>query len=444
MNARLEPLEARRLLAAVGPVQDVGAALDRLDASPAVESAWRRAADLSAYDAAELASDGWVAVLPAGVTVDGLGVRLGAAATASPAPVLAGVARVDFAGDFAGDRAALLAAAGVPAGGMYPLVQSEATTRYVPSDTFFLQQWHLRNTGQGGGTAGADANVTAAWDRLTAAGGRVDGTGVTIGIVDDGLWGQHPDLAPNYDAASSYDFVGGDPNPSAGDHGTSVAGVAAARGDNSLGVTGVAFDARLAGLRLLGSGQNDATEAAALTYAPGSVDVYNNSWGPFDDGERFEAPGPLATAAIEQAATLGRGGLGAVHVWAGGNGGPDDDANRDGYASSRYTIGVAAHSNFGTQSGYSEDGASLLVSAPSNGGSLGITTTSPYNNFGYTNSFGGTSSAAPLVSGVIALMLEANPALTYRDVQAILVDTARPRRAGRRSGVGPRTPPGGR
>ena len=433
----LEPLEGRRLLsgadgdltlgalgkdgersltvaqAVAATPADVRATAERLggDAGPvstAVAAAWTRAADLSNYPAG-LAATRWVAVLPHGVA------PAGARVTATDLIPAASI--LDFARP---TPAAALVAAGVAEGDFYPVVPLDRATRYAPNDSLYGQQWHLNNTGQGGGAAGADANLQAAWD-LDAGDGRVDGSGVTIGVVDDGVYGTHPDLSPNFDAASSYDFVGRDPNPAGGGHGTNVAGVAAARGDNAVGVTGAAFDARLAGLRLLGA-NSDSNEAAALSYADQTIDVYNNSWGPFDDGRRFEAPGPLTAAAIERTATDGRDGLGGVIVWAGGNGGSGDDSNRDGYANSRHTIAVGAVSNYGTQSSYSEDGANLLVVAPSSGGSLGVTTTS--STSGYTSNFGGTSSASPLAAGVVALVLEANPSLTYRDVEHILVQTS--------------------
>ncbi|MBD3559009.1 proprotein convertase P-domain-containing protein, partial [Planktothrix sp. FACHB-1355] len=110
------------------------------------------------------------------------------------------------------------------------------------------------------------------------------------------------------------------------------------------------------------------------------------------------------------------------------------NANYDGYANSRYVIAVSAIDDNGKQSWYSEPGAPILVSAYSSGDDVGITTTDLLGNDGYngypeynndyTNGFGGTSSATPLVSGLIALMLEANPNLTWRDVQHILVETA--------------------
>ncbi|MEO1530321.1 MAG: S8 family peptidase, partial [Planctomycetota bacterium] len=312
-----------------------------------------------------------------------------------------------------------------------PLVSRQQSKRFIPNDPLFENQWHLQNTGQSGGLVGADANVVPAWDNFT-------GEGVLIGIVDDGLEHAHPDLDDRYSAEDSFDFNDDDPDPAptaADPHGTSVAGVAAAVFENSLGVAGSAPDAGLSGLRLIAGPTSDLDEATALTFSMQNIDIYNNSWGPFDSGTSLGAPGPLTLQALEEGVTNGRGGLGSIHTWAGGNGRlSDDNVNYDAYANSRYTIAVAANSHNGTQSSYSEPGAPLLVTAPSNGDGVGIVTTDLLGNPGYNNgsgfsndytdSFGGTSSATPLVSGVIALMLEANPNLTWRDVQHILVQTA--------------------
>src|SRR5690606_22059843 len=168
----------------------------------------------------------------------------------------------------------------------------------------------------------------------------------------------------------------------------------------------------------------DANEASALSYQRQVIDIYNNSWGPSDSGTVLGGPGPLTSEALADSIANGRGGLGSIYVWAGGNGAEyGDNVNADGYANSRYTIAVAASTNYGTRASYSEYGSPLLVNAPSHGGSAAITTTA-YGSTGCNTSFGGTSSAAPLVAGVVALMLEANPSLTWRDVQHILVQTA--------------------
>jgi kexin len=121
--------------------------------------------------------------------------------------------------------------------------------------------------------------------------------------------------------------------------------------------------------------------------------------------------------------TNGRNGKGVIYVWAAGNGrGVNQNISYDGYASSRYTIAVGASGGDGRFSTYSEPGASMLVTAPSSFSGGGITTTTGSST--YTNGFGGTSASAPMVSGVVALLLEANPNLGWRDVQRILLTTA--------------------
>jgi subtilisin-like proprotein convertase family protein len=295
----------------------------------------------------------------------------------------------------------------------------------VPSDPLVGNQWHLNNTGQSG-TAGSDANVFAAWDA------GFTGTGVQIAIVDDGLQIAHPDIAPNYFAAGSYDFNSNEADPTGASydaHGTSAGGVAAAADDGTECGVGAAYNAQLAGIRLIAGGVTDATEATALSYAYQQNDVYNNSWGPYDDGSVLEGPGTALQAAFADAVTNGRGGLGSIYVWAGGNGhDAGDHANADGYANSRFVIAVAASTNQGVQSYYSEVGANIMVNAPSSG-TGGITTTDLTGGNGYsgtncTSSFGGTSSASPLVAGVVGLMLEANPTLTWRDVMHVLINSA--------------------
>lgn len=323
----------------------------------------------------------------------------------------------------------------------YPLIAVQHQARIGPpsalEDPLFNNQWHLRNIGQSGGTAGNDANVIPVWaDDIL-------GTGVVIGIVDDGLQYTHPDLNDNYRASLSHDFNDNDidpfPNLGSDFHGTAVAGVAAAEFYNFEGGSGAAPDAFLAGLRLIAGPTTDATDATALTWLSQSIDIYNNSWGPADDGSLHAVAGPLTYLALQDGVTNGRGGLGNIYVWAAGNGGYNDNVNYDAYANNRWTIAVTAIDHNGFQSSYSENGAPILVSAHSSGSGVGITTTDlldangynvipggadPEPNLDYTSIFGGTSSAAPLVSGVIALMLEANPNLSYRDFQHILVETA--------------------
>ncbi|HIG38867.1 MAG TPA: furin, partial [Candidatus Poseidoniales archaeon] len=107
----------------------------------------------------------------------------------------------------------------------------------------------------------------------------------------------------------SYDWCDDDSDPSPSSwngHGTAVAGVAAAVGNNGLDVTGVAFNATIAGSTLIACWAGDATEANALSYESDDIDIYTNSWGPADDGQTLEAPGPLTLAAFESDAYNGR------------------------------------------------------------------------------------------------------------------------------------------
>lgn len=309
----------------------------------------------------------------------------------------------------------------------YPLVDRMMEPRWTPNDAKFNDQWHLVNTGQTGGSSGEDVNITGIWNSYK-------GSGVVIGIVDDGLDWNHPDISTYYDSTLDYDFCNddGDPTPTSNNaHGTAAGGVAAATGNNGIGVTGAAPEASLVGLQLISCSTTDVREGNTLGHERQDIDIYSNSWGPSDNGETLSGPGPLMMAAMENDALLGRSGLGNLITWAAGNGLDDDDnSNYDGYANLRYTIAVTAVDHKGQQSYYAEPGANILVASPSNGDGESITTTDiegsgGYTNNDYTDSFGGTSSATPLVSGVLALMLEANANLTWRDVQHILVHSSR-------------------
>jgi len=312
--------------------------------------------------------------------------------------------------------------------GAEPLLARQQALRLIPNDTLFTDQWHLRNTGQGGGTPGIDLNLASVWDSYR-------GSGVTVGVVDVGIQYTHPDLAANVNTNLQWDWIGNDADPSPADaseiHGTATSGLVAGRGNNSLGVAGVAYEATLVPMRLLGDTTTDDMEAGAIHHRNDVIWVKSYSWGPADDGRTVEAPGPLALAALEDSVLTGRGGLGVIHVWAGGNGRAyGDNENYDGYVNSIYTISAAACDNRGQQSDYSEPGACIVVTAPSRGnGQAGITTTdlvgaNGYSPLDYTSSFGGTSAAAPQVAGVVVLMLEANPNLGWRDVQEVLMRSA--------------------
>lgn len=295
------------------------------------------------------------------------------------------------------------------------------------SDPLYGAQYHLHRYTPTLSTL----NVSGAWDL------GYTGAGVVIAIVDDGLQHIHPDIQANYHAESSYnfDYDRSDPSPSNSQsdyHGTSSAGVAAARDDGSLCGVGVAYRAGLSGVVILQKDQLlDSKEARALQYALSVNHIYSNSWGPTDGGRAFAGPGALTNQAIDLGIRTGRNGLGAIYVWAGGNGGQADNCNYDGYASKRQVVTVGAVDSSGIKSSFSEECAALLVVAPSASNDRSfIRTTDLLGRSGRNQngdchiSFSGTSAACPAIAGVVALMLEANPALTWLDVQRILIESA--------------------
>jgi len=331
-----------------------------------------------------------------------------------------------------------------------PNIHQKKHSRFTPQDPFFTSQWNLSNQGQLGGISGIDLNLSKAWDFAR-------GKGISVAVVDDGLQTTHPDLSPNCfpmtsnrTASMHFDFNGDDTNPAptmSDQHGTAVAGVLAAA-SNGIGGIGVAPDARLAGIRLTAEETTSATDAAAFGWKNSVFQIYNNSWGPNDDGATIDGPDSIAKDSIKRAILFGRGGLGNIFIWAGGNGRESgDESNYDGYANSIYTIAVGAISDRAVLSSESESGANIVVVAPSS--SLqrqGLITTdlvgkSGYNSNGandgavipakncadlnYTNDFGMTSGATPQVSGVVALMLQRNLKLGWRDVQEILIRSSR-------------------
>lgn len=301
-------------------------------------------------------------------------------------------------------------------------------------DPFFTDQWHILNTGQEGGTAGEDLNVSPVWSMA------LRGEGIRIAVVDDGLEINHEDLATNIATGLSHNYLDGSTDPAIGRHGTAIAGVIAARDFNDLGLRGVAPRANLVGYNLV-KALTVSNEADAMTRDMVDVHVSNNSWGAPDDADLHDSSLPWRNA-ITTGLSQGRNGLGILYVWAAGNGDQiGDNSNYDGYANNRGVVAVCAVDDDGNHAVYSEAGANLWVCAPSrsnvnighgisttdNAGSAGfnISGTPNYTNLSYSKLFTGTSAATPSVSGVIALMIQANPALGWRDVRLILAQTAR-------------------
>ena len=369
----------------------------------------------------------------------------------------------------------------------------------LKTDPLYKYQWHLNNTGQtnfatNAGTVGQDLNV----DGVIVDGYK--GSGIVVAVPDSGLELTHEDLADNI-ISGSYDFVNSDNDPEPaknnGDHGTSVAGIIAAKGWNNKGGRGVAPDASLIGYNVIGTGASYNFGQIWGTSPPVSVnvDIYNNSFGVGYGTDRttYDVETYLQGTTLdvlENGVTNLRGGKGALYVYSAGNAFKTNATSdcgtnltcTEGIIDNRknqiYTIPVAALNADGTKTSYSTTGANIWISGfggeygwnnaifnsqgygnqsststspgimttdqstcskgyvSSNGGTGGVDGLEPneFNQFdggysensscNYTSNFNGTSAAAPTVSGVIALMLEANPDLTWRDVKHILATTA--------------------
>ena len=304
---------------------------------------------------------------------------------------------------------------------------------FQPNDPFFGPnslggQWHLKNE-----NSTIDANLQGAWDA------EITGTGIVVGIVDDGLQINHPDLGPNVRTDLSFDFGQNDSDPSpvssSDNHGTSVAGVAAARGGNEIGVSGAAPFGLLAGLRIDFGSSTDADFADATLFQSVAIPIKNHSYG-------FSTP--FVVDEIQAAAVSAT--PETIHCFSAGNGRgtSGQDSGKEQIHNLPNVVNVAAIASNGIYSDYSSFGANVIVTAPSDG-VLGITTTDRTGSAGYNNgsrtsdyrnsdgpnaadytaTFGGTSSSSPLVAGILALARESQPELNYRIANHLLVLTGR-------------------
>ncbi|KAJ5138432.1 Proprotein convertase P [Penicillium bovifimosum] len=297
--------------------------------------------------------------------------------------------------------------------------QKKAMSTLGISDPIFREQWHILNTLN----PGHDLNVTGLWLE------GITGKGVATAVVDDGLDMDSNDLKPNYLPEGSWDFNEGTPEPRPllpdDNHGTRCCGEIAAAKNDVCGV-GVAYDSKIAGIRILSKPIDDVDEAAAINFAYQKNDIYSCSWGPIDDGATMDAPGILIKRAMTNGVQKGRGGKGSIYVFAAGNGATfGDNCNFDGYTNSIYSITVGAIDREGNHPTYSESCSAQLVVAYSSGSGDSIHTTDVGVNKCFSG-HGGTSAAGPLAAGSVALALSVRPELTWRDLQYLMVETAVP------------------
>ncbi|VDM30701.1 unnamed protein product [Hydatigera taeniaeformis] len=302
--------------------------------------------------------------------------------------------------------------------------------------------WQLLNDGDPntGRNAGIDLNVYPVYMA------NITGKGVVGIIVDDALDTTHEDLCPNIQLNLTADLVNVTRKDARGtdekmkkidDHGTEVAGLFAAVANNSRCAFGVAYNATLGGVRLLGNKVTDFMVGEALTLFADVANIYISSWGPTDDGRTMRSPGTYMSIALRSTGTKGNHGRGSVFVFPAGNGGAvGDNCGADGFVNHPSVIAVSALGENGLPPVYSEACSAIAVAVPVGGAQDRLTfkhqlntrqrfvPTTKINNM-CTGRFVGTSASNPIAAGVIALAMEANPNLTPRDVNALLALSGR-------------------
>ncbi|HLO49395.1 MAG TPA: S8 family serine peptidase [Kamptonema sp.] len=343
-----------------------------------------------------------------------------------------------------------------------PNISVQTQQHYTPRDPLYSRQWYLNNKGGSQLSAGSHIFAEQAWDITRGT------RSIIIAIADDSVDINHPDFKGSGKIVSPLDLKDNDFSPlpvaESDNHGTSCAGVATAE-ENGIGIVGVAPGCALMPIRTTGYLDDDSIEQIFDWAINKGAAVVSCSWGP--SAVYF----PLSlrqSAALTRAATEGRKGKGCVILFAAGNanrpvngtinekGWPKNILSGQtkwlgGFTVHPDVITVAASTSLGKKAAYSNWGSGISVCAPSNNAppgmwlqetgfvstppevtsalpGLGVFTTDRvgaegYDQGDYTAYFGGTSSATPVVAGVAALVLSANPNLTAQEVRTILQQT---------------------
>lgn len=303
--------------------------------------------------------------------------------------------------------------------GTYFQTISESPT----NEPFYTQHWHIEPSFNAQAlysiSADADVNIESAWETSK-------GAGIKVAVIDSGVDTSHEDLsAAIYAQYNAYTGLG-DATPLSNSHGTSVAGIISMQ-DNDTGGIGVAPESALIAI-------NDGYEESPTTFLSSVIsafnyadeqgaDVINNSWGTGDVADSLKT-------VIDDLATSGRGGKGIVIVFAAGNSGGligNDESSLES------VIAAGATNESNERASYSNYGPELDIMAPG-GENFGIFTTDisgqtgsdagDYLEIASSGRFSGTSAAAPIVSGIAALILSVNNNLTATQVKSIITDNA--------------------
>ena len=318
----------------------------------------------------------------------------------------------------------------------------------IPNDEYFDLQWHLINSGQAGGLDNEDILAPEAWSR------RSTSPNITVAVIDSGIQLDHPDLINNIwinsdeiygngfdddgngyvDDSYGWNFPASSPVPFTDEHGTHVAGIIGAEGNNGIGVTGVSWDVQIMPLDVFNGakGASDNDIINAIYYAANNgADVINMSLGQTVENANlsdYEFYDPYGYSSYYNALTYAVS-QGITVVIAAGN----DDLNNDLHLSIpaafseeiEGVISVAALSNSGDLSWYTNYGSTVTIAAPggnADGSVIGeIISTVPNSDY---YGISGTSMASPIVAGSAALVKAENNNLSPANIESVLTNSA--------------------